>query len=287
MYSVAKRSKVWYNAYTMKMLTTHFTITSPALPPAFDGFAIAHVSDLHNRDFGTRLLSAVKAVRPDIVVVTGDSIHKEGQTAAAQTFLTAATDVAPVYYVTGNHEKVLACYPAFADTLRASGVRVLANEYEVISRDGNNIAILGMNDPAFFAGGKQEFCDALERLHAEISAQGIAYTVLLSHRPEMFEKYVGQKINLSLCGHAHGGHVRLPLIGALYAPNQGLFPKYTEGVYVRDGYAMAVSKGLGKSSWVPRTFNPPELCVEVLRTVKDGAPEEEKSETANNKGGCP
>lgn len=247
------------------MRVTDYTITSPQVPEAFDGFIIAHVTDLHNREFGTELISAIEGANPDIIAVTGDSIHKEDQTEAAERFLSYAVNSAPVYLVYGNHEKVLKCLPRFEDRICGFGVKILKNEYEIICRGENKIAILGMNDPTFFGGGKTEFFSEFTELQRKIRAQEINYTVLLSHRPEMFERYCEAGIGLTLAGHAHGGHVRLPFIGAFYAPQQGLFPKYTEGIHEKDGCNMVISKGLGKSSWVPRVFNPPELCIVTLR----------------------
>lgn len=255
-------------AYTMKMNITEYTIDSPRVPGAFDGFTIAHVTDLHNRDFGNELVSRVAATCPDVIVITGDMIHKENQSAAAEKFAMGAVQIAPVYYVPGNHEKVLRGYPAFAHYLRDIGVRVLANEFAQIVRGEDSIAILGMNDPTFFEKGKTDFITELNRQCAMIAEQGIPYTVLLSHRPELFERYSEAGADLSLCGHTHGGHVRLPLIGAFYAPNQGLFPKYSDGKFEKNGKYMVISRGLGKSSWVPRMCNPPEVCVEKLRRTE-------------------
>ena len=246
------------------MHVTNYTITSPSLPASFDGFIIAHVSDLHNREFKTELIAQIEKAKPDIIAVTGDSIHIENQTEAAERFFTYASGIAKTYVVYGNHEKVLKCLPEFEDRI-GGYVKILKNEYEVIVRDDEKIAILGMNDPAFFGGGKQEFTSKLTELQSEIRETGINYTILLSHRPEMFERYCEAGINLSLVGHAHGGHVRLPLIGAFYAPNQGLFPKYTEDIHNKGECSMVISKGLGKSSWVPRILNPPELCIITLR----------------------
>ncbi len=251
----------------MKMLTTKYKIISDKVPLGFDGFTIAHVTDLHNRDFGNELIDAVIAVKPDIIAITGDMIHKENRSAAAERFALGAVQIAPVYYVTGNHERVLDCYPAFAERLRDTGVNVLNNEYKILERGNDKIAILGLNDPTFFEHGKTDFTTEMCALHAQIESEEIGYTVLLSHRPEMFPRYADEGINLSLCGHAHGGHVRLPIIGAFYAPSQGLFPKYTEGQHIHNGMSMVISKGLGKSSWVPRVMNPPELAVEILCNI--------------------
>lgn len=246
------------------MKTTHYNIHSKALPPEFDGFTIAHVSDLHNEDFGSVLTDAISAAKPDIIAVSGDIIHRENETAAAEKFALSAVQIAPVYYVPGNHEKVLNCYPAFQKYISDAGVHVLKNEYTVLIKENAEIAVLGMFDPTFFENGKTDFVTELHRQNTLVRDAGIGFTVLISHRPEMFGQYVKAGINLSLTGHAHGGHVRLPLFGAFYAPNQGLFPKYTEGVHTHSGKHMVISKGLGKSSWVPRIFNPPELVVVTL-----------------------
>ncbi len=256
----------------MKMVTTRYKIISRKLPTAFDGFKIAHVSDLHNREFGNELIRAVAEEKPNIIAITGDIIHRENESAAAEKFALGAVQVAPVYYVAGNHEKVLSCYPAFAAYLSDIGVNVLKNEYKTIERDGEKIAVIGMNDPTFFQKGKTDFVAELNRLHACVEEEGVAFSVLLSHRPEMFARYVEAGIDLSLTGHAHGGHVRLPFIGAFYAPNQGLMPKYTEGVHTHCGKSMVISKGLGKSSWVPRMFNPPELVIETLCSIGGETP---------------
>ncbi|MDE6398873.1 MAG: metallophosphoesterase, partial [Clostridiales bacterium] len=162
----------------MKMKTARYEIYAPAVPPAFDGFTIAHVTDLHNREFGNELIERITAVQPDCIAITGDSVHRENESAAAEKFALGAVQIAPVFYVTGNHEQVLESYPAFADYLRDVGVRVLENSYEILRRENEAIAILGMHDPRFFAGGKPEFCNELARLHAEIQNGGVEYTVL-------------------------------------------------------------------------------------------------------------
>lgn len=257
------------------MTITQYKIKSSVVPRLFDGFTIAHVSDLHNREFGHELIDAVAVVKPDIIAITGDMIHVENQSAAAEKFAMGAVQIAPVYYVPGNHERVLTCYGEFRAFLKDIGVCVLENEYREIVRENQKIAVIGLCDPSFFQRGKTDFIVTLNRLCAMTEEEGPTYKILLSHRPELFERYVSAGIDLSLCGHTHGGHVRIPFLGAVYAPNQGLFPKYSDGKFVRDERYMIISKGLGKSSWVPRIFNPPELCVERLCTVPPDAKESE------------
>ena len=89
--------------------------------------------------------------------------------------------------------------------------------------------------------------------------------VLLSHRPELMDLYKKYQIDLVFAGHTHGGQIRLPLVGALIAPNQGLFPKYDAGRYDEEGSTMFVSRGLGNSLVPFRLFNRPELVVVTLK----------------------
>ena len=91
------------------------------------------------------------------------------------------------------------------------------------------------------------------------------FSILLSHRPEVFNVYVDNKIDLVLTGHAHGGQIRIPFIGGLIAPNQGIFPKYTSGVFEEDATTMIVSRGIGNSILPYRINNRPELVIVTLK----------------------
>jgi predicted MPP superfamily phosphohydrolase len=241
------------------------TVYSPrfnGLPDAFDGFKIAHVSDLHNKDFGGRLELEIAKRAPDIIVITGDIVHEENSYSHALAFVKNAADIAPVFYVNGNHEADLRGYPAFTALLRKAGAVVLENEVFALERGERRVALIGINDAAFFTApenGKRK--DALKKeLESLCAAHAADFKILLSHRPEFFDIYAGCGIGIAFAGHAHGGQIRLPLIGALYAPGQGLFPKYADGLKKRGDSYMAVSRGLGKTPRVPpRTYNKPEL----------------------------
>ena len=101
----------------------------------------------------------------------------------------------------------------------------------------------------------------LEELHSEKDG----FTILLSHRPELFDTYADQGMDLVLSGHAHGGQFRLPFIGGLVAPNQGLFPKYDAGIYTEDNTNMLVSRGVGNSILPFRINNRPEVILIELQ----------------------
>ena len=257
---------IWLLWANSSPAATQVTVASGAMPEAFEGFKIAHVSDLHNAVFGRKnekLLSLIRAAEPDIIAITGDLIdsrHTDIDSALA--FVEAAAEIAPVYYVTGNHESRLD-FDAIEPRLIAAGARVLRNEAEDIGRGGERIRLAGIDDPSFIrTGGTAE-----ERAAAELEQLGDGggtFTVLLAHRPELVEVYAEYGAGLVLSGHAHGGQVRLPLLGGLYAPGQGLLPEYDSGLYSLGETQMVVSRGLGNSVAPLRVNNRPELVIVTL-----------------------
>ena len=96
------------------------------------------------------------------------------------------------------------------------------------------------------------------------------YRIILSHRPEHFKKYVAAGYDLVLSGHAHGGQFRLPVIGGLYAPGQGILPEYDSGVYTDGRTDMVVSRGIGNSGFPIRFNNNPEV---ILLTIRVDTPD--------------
>jgi len=234
------------------------------VPPPFDGFKILLVTDLHGKRFGRgqkRLLNMVAACRPDIVAITGDIVDsRRKKTEGALEFVAQAARIAPVYYVTGNHEWQYGRYHALKEQLLASGAAVLDNAFVTLQKGEAQIHLAGVNDPAF--GSKNAFKKSLRRL-TELPGMKI----LLTHRPEEIALYAAYGFDLVLAGHAHGGQVRLPFIGGLYAPGQGVFPRYTSGIHSMKETAMVVSRGLGNSLFPLRVFNRPELVLVTLHAV--------------------
>ena len=245
---------------------TDVTVRSRKLPAAFSGFRIAQVSDLHNASFGTEnqeLAAMLRQARPDIIAVTGDLIDAGNRTDAALSLMEQAVQIAPVYYVTGNHEAKVESYPAFEKRLREAGVQVLHHRSVLLTRGGEQLRLIGLDDPAF-AGLPPE--EAVGQVLDELAPGDGLYTLLLSHRPDLLDFYAAHPVDLVLSGHAHGGQVRLPGIDGLYAPNQGVFPKLTSGTHQQDGTTLIVSRGLGHNPFLFRVNNPPELVVVTLET---------------------
>jgi predicted MPP superfamily phosphohydrolase len=260
---------VWVYWGNTSIQTTQIKISSKKIPSYFDGFTIVQISDLHNAEFGdnqSRLLNAVKNASPDIIAITGDLIDsRRTDVAKAMEFIDGAVKIAPVYYVTGNHESRTEEYAKLKEQMTKAGVVILEDEGTTIKCGKASIHLLGLNDPDF-----TETDDAYESaamINAKLKdmlSENNEYTILLSHRPELFDVYAANNIDLVLSGHAHGGQFRLPFIGGLVAPNQGLFPKYSEGMYEKDQTKMVVSRGLGNSIIPVRINNRPELVVITL-----------------------
>ena len=243
-----------------------YTITSEKLPEAFNGYRIAHISDLHNAEMGKdneKLLSMLREAEPDIIAITGDLIDsRDTNIEIALHFAKEAVKIAPCYYVTGNHEARVSEYNDLKEGLNELGVIVLEDEKVEIKQYGEKIVLLGVDDPSFqpdYLHG--DSVTVMRGNLQELKNEEYAYTVLLSHRPELFETYVESGVDLVLSGHAHGGQFRLPFVGGLVAPNQGLFPKYETGLYTCNSTNMLVSRGIGNSIIPFRFNNRPEVIL--------------------------
>ncbi|MEF7655087.1 MULTISPECIES: metallophosphoesterase [Bacillus] len=248
---------------------TEVNIKSSKIPSTFKGFKILQISDLHNKKFGNNqetLIQKVKDENPDVIVITGDLIDSKSYDAKVSMELIRELVMEyPIYFVTGNHEKWSGKYNDLEKELKKHHVIVLRNEHVTIHKGKQKINLLGIDDPAFVAGNRDEGNIVKDEiLKAKFEMKPNTYNVLLSHRPEFLAEYANEKIDLVLSGHAHGGQVRLPFIGGLVAPNQGLFPTYTAGLYEKQNTSMVVSRGLGNSIIPQRIFNRPELVVVQL-----------------------
>ena len=258
---------VWGNT---ALMTNAVAISSSRIPAAFSGFRIAQVSDLHNAEFGknnAELLKLLSESKPDIIVITGDLIDaNHTDVGIALGFAQESVRIAPTYYVTGNHEAASPQYDTLKAGLEEAGVIVLEDEAVSLERNGETITLLGLGDPDFTVKGDM-FGETSAMVSTKLKnlddGEG-GYTILLSHRPELFETYVNCSIDLVFAGHAHGGQFRLPFIGGVIAPNQGLFPKYDGGLYTDGGTNMVVSRGIGNSIIPLRFNNRPEIVLVEL-----------------------
>lgn len=257
----------WLLRGNTALTVSNYTITSDRVPEAFSGFRIVQVSDLHNASFGEenrRLLAELEEAEPDIIIFTGDLVDsRRTDMGVALSFAQQAVEIAPCYYVTGNHEARIARLTELLDGLTEAGVTILRNDAVTLIREGDSLVLLGVDDPSFTTDyltgdGAAVMAEALAALATD------AYTILLSHRPELFDIYHQFGVDLVFSGHAHGGQFRLPFVGGLIAPNQGLFPRYDAGRFQKENTSMVVSRGLGASIIPIRIGNPPEIVVTEL-----------------------
>ncbi len=234
------------------------------VPEEFDGFTIVQISDLHNCELGEnniKVIEAIKQCDADIIVMTGDIVDSRNtKIDVAVKFIKEAVKIAPCYFVTGNHEarvNMKGEYEVLKEAFVQAGVRVLENEATDITINGKTIDLIGIQDTGF------DLDTGVDYLLAGALPDSPNFKILLAHRPEYFELYEG--VDLIFSGHAHGGQIRLPFIGGLYAPGQGLLPKYDSGIYVEDGREMVVNRGLGNSLFPVRINNKPEVVAVKLK----------------------
>ena len=257
---------VWGNT---ALVRADVLVCSNGIPEAFDAYKIVQISDLHDAQIGEnneKLVAMTAETEPDCIVLTGDFVdssrfHPERSLSVAE----ALVKIAPVYYVSGNHEAILpdADYQALMDGLRALGVCVLEDESAELTRGGQSIRLIGLTDIGFHPGTLEEKKDALRTALSALLPED-EFSVTLAHRPELMDVYTECGAPLVLSGHAHGGQIRLPGIGGLIAPGQGLFPKYIDGKYEENGTTLVVSRGVGNSVLPLRVNDRPQIVVVQL-----------------------
>ncbi len=249
---------------------TSYEVPVPQLPEAVDGLRIAQVSDLHAASFGSfpdRLVTAVEAAQPDLVAVTGDLIDiRTVELDGVLAVMRQLQQIAPTYFVLGNHEAESVLRGELLSGLEDLGVVILRDEAVTEEIAGSSITLVGLDDPRVDLSAGRDAKSPREILSGLELPEGRA-TILLAHRPELLDDYAGTGIDLVLAGHAHGGQVRVPGIGALFASHQGWFPELTEGVHSRGETSLVISRGLGNSIAGVRVNNPRELIVVDLRTA--------------------
>ena len=240
-------------------------------------FTAVCVTDLHGRKFGENninLLEQIRLQQPDVIFTLGDLISRsasEDDLAQMGELLKVLQEIAPVYSSLGNHEEdyMQITGQNIRPILRDTGAVLLDEECQVVEIAGNSICLGGTLGHLYPDGrNTEDYQNSPEyRLMTQMQDSGLP-TIVLSHRPDtiIFEKaYENWDIDLFLSGHTHGGLIRLPLIGGLYAPKQGLFPKYDQGFFSIGKTRLLISGGFAGYGPFPRVFNRPEIC--VLRII--------------------
>ena len=213
------------------------------------------VSDLHDCE-NEPLIDAIEAARPDAVLVGGDFIHNSIKCEKGLNFLRASAWLAPTFCSIGNHDRHLGA--KLAKAVGETGAVLLDDSF--VSFRG--ITIGGLSSGYGDCSKRQEITPPPETEWLDGFCRESGYRLLLCHHPEYYDSIVKPlPIDLTVSGHAHGGQWRFFGRG-VFAPGQGIFPKYTAGLY--DGGRLLVGRGLGNPYPIPRIFNPPEIIVITL-----------------------
>ena len=265
----AWKNKAW--PFSEQLETTFFHLYSEKVDTA-RSIRLVVLSDLHNAQFGpdnSELVDKVRRLSPDLVLIAGDMVNKnDPNTDIAVTLCAQLQQIAPVYYGIGNHEgnMIYTSGIRIDDLLRQQGVTVLINQSADITVKGVDISVGSVSTSV------QDY-DEYSAPFVEEFEQKTDLKLLIAHCPDLFyEKLADVKVDLAVAGHYHGGQIRLPLLGGLYAPSYGLFPKYCDGMFTLPGCRLFVTRGLGNShSEIPRINNRPEIAVIDINSRKDGA----------------
>jgi len=235
---------------------------------------IVLISDLHSTIHGKDqciLIDKVRDIKPDLIVLSGDIIDDVAPMFGTQLFLSGISGIAPIFYVTGNHEYMSRNIQKIREELASFGVIILSDNYTIIEIKNTEIIIAGLEDPykRKYETPRYNQNESMEKAFRELDNIQL-YKILIAHRPEKIEIYKKYSFDLILSGHAHGGQVIIPrLINGLYAPNQGFFPKYAGGIYIHGNITHVISRGLSINPLLPRIFNPPELAVIIIESKID------------------
>ena len=263
----------WYDQNN-RLQTTRYSIKNKRIPNSFKGYKIIQLSDLHGKELGydsQNLIKAIKKENPDIIVITGDIIDgRKGNDNTIKEINSMISlskqlvKIAPTYFVAGNHEMHYGRIEerikekiTFLPKLKSTGVIILDRDCLWLEKDKDKIALIGLNDIYL------DSPSLLLNLTNE-ATQYKDFKILLAHEPQYIKNYNRANIDLALTGHTHGGQIRLPFIGGLYAPQQGILPQYDGGKFQYRKTTLIVNRGIGNSIFPLRVFNHPEMVVVTL-----------------------
>lgn len=234
---------------------------------------IVLVSDLHGRSFGkgnSRLIEKIRLQQPDAVFLAGDMIDgdaDENDVLSLLSLIEALCEVAPVYFSLGNHElEYMQKDALLLDKVASAGATAVNDSYVDVSIAGQAVRIGGTMGHGFYFGRTEEkFTSSAEYVFLKEFEDTPLPKICLAHMPDTFifnGAYKLWDVDLILSGHTHGGLIRVPFVGGLYAPMQGFFPEYDCGHFrLGENMQMVISSGLAGYGIIPRINNPPEIAV--------------------------
>lgn len=265
--------RLYIDQYLLKV--TDYPIHSKKIPFSFEGYRILQLSDLHGRDFQKALLPLIQKQHPNVIVMTGDMVSaNQKEFGAFYRLCEALVKEYPVYYIQGNHEgRMPKQYrKEIEKTIRGYGVKVLDNETVTLAQENENILLHGMwakQELYKKQNGEANNPHLLKTMQSTLgTAKKEAYHLLLMHSPYFLDTYEAWGADLILCGHIHGGMIRLPIVGGVFSPYKELFPHFDYGKFQKNDATMIVSGGLSRGETGFRLFNRPEVVVITLHSDK-------------------
>lgn len=253
---------------SLPLSVEYATFSSPRLPEGWSGGRIALLTDLHGQQFGENNRSLTEALRqaaPDLIAIGGDLTDDSHAPEVVAPLLEQLVQIAPTYYVSGNHEWAAGHMPALRQLFEQLGIHDLGNRFTLLERGGDSIVLAGIEDPNGYAD-QESPAEVAADLYAQ---QGDPFWILLAHRNNQYDTYGTLGADLILTGHAHGGLIRLPFTDGLIGTGGEFFPRWTDGFYSDYPSPMFVSRGLGNSVPIPRLFNPPQLAILTLQRTEE------------------
>ena len=260
---------VWLSLRWIKV--NHHKVYFKDLPRHLVDFKILQITDLHNRSSLRKTLDIWPNVRDiqkntgiDIAVITGDIIlNRANQITPHKEDLQLLASQVPTFYIEGNHDSPH--YSKISNFMKKCGITCLYNTKATIEHNGGLVDIIGTKDfislrNTGFAGLNELFSPTASDEHP-----GRNFTIALTHQPQVWDKFKKTQPNLTLSGHTHGGQIRLPLLPTLYAPRQGVLPKYGQGFYNYGHAKLYVSVGIGATTFPIRFWNRPNIEVFELK----------------------
>ena len=261
-----------------KVDITKYTITDEKIPQEFNDFKILQLSDFHSsgyKDTTDIIISKVKEINPDMIVMTGDMVSWEIKNIEEfEKLINSISGLCPIYYTNGNHEQLAEIvrtkkYQNLLDELESLDITFLRDNYVEITKDGQSINLYEIDIPLDGATGLYASRWQLERDYVEATLPEVDYSkfnILLAHNPIFLKQYSKWGADLVLSGHMHGGIIRIPIIGVgVFSAERGLFPRYDAGRFKKGDTTMIVNRGIGTSSIGLRIFNNPEISVITLK----------------------
>ena len=258
------------NYYNRHLIITNYKINDPRWPAALNSWRLVQLSDIHNQATegpgNNQIIGSVQKLQPNIITITGDLFDGDRTNIPNNLQLVKElTSIAPVYMVLGNHEFANDDYIKLIQLVEEAGAQVMRNELVTINDPGAPITIIGLDDPAAwgwplsYKAQEQLTAKTLNKIMALPEFNSTSPRLILAHRPELWPQYLLADPLVILSGHTHGGQIRLPLIGAIYVPNQPLLAQYDEGIFARANSYLIISRGLGNSFINCRFDNYPQI----------------------------